>query len=227
MMEIRRSNDRGHADFGWLDSRHSFSFGTYYDAAHMGFSDLRVINQDIVIGGGGFPTHGHRDMEIITYVLRGALSHKDSLGTVETIKAGDVQRMTAGTGIEHSEFNASSTDDVEFLQIWIVPDRAGLEPGYEQISLPVKTGWQKIAEQIGTAETLCVHQDMTLWRGQFSNGADIAIDLTPRRHGWIQIVSGSLAIGSETLHAGDAVALDASTLAHGASECEILFFDLR
>ncbi len=226
-MKIRRSTERGHADFGWLDSRHSFSFGNYYDPAHMGFSDLRVINQDIVKGGGGFPTHNHRDMEIITYVLRGALSHKDSLGTVETIRAGDVQRMTAGTGISHSEFNASATEEVEFLQIWILPARSGLAASYEQITLPQASGWQTIAAPSGSREILTVHQDMQLQRGVFIQDAAMPIDLKPGRQGWLQIISGSVEINGAILEAGDAAALNAAGVARALTDCEAMLFDLR
>src|ERR671919_1055116 len=152
MIQLRRSNDRGHTKFDWLDSRHTFSFGDYYDPKHMGFSHLRVINEDRVVPGAGFPTHMHRDMEIITYVLEGALAHKDSTGTSSVIRVGDVQRMSAGTGISHSEYNASQTEPVHFLQIWIVPNKTGLAPGYEQRAFPLnehRDKWNLIGSEAG------------------------------------------------------------------------------
>lgn len=229
MMTLRNAADRGHANFGWLDSRHSFSFGSYQDPAHMGFSDLRVINQDIVQPGAGFGTHGHRDMEIITYVLSGALAHKDSLGNVETITAGEVQRMTAGTGVEHSEFNASDQMLVEFLQIWILPEQRGLAPGYQQQLLSLKPGWMTVASRHGSDGALTVHQDMKLFRGIFAAGETAAVPLTQDRRGWLQVVRGDLLVGGIAIKAGDGLQIEhEGTLSLQAkTNCELMLFDLR
>jgi quercetin 2,3-dioxygenase len=226
---IRKSNERGQANHGWLDSRHSFSFGDYHDPAHMGFSDLRVINQDRVQPGAGFGTHGHRDMEIITYVLSGALAHRDSMGNVETIQAGEVQRMTAGTGVQHSEFNASKTEPVEFLQIWVLPEKTGLAPGYAQIRLADAWGWHIVASQSGAADALMVHQDMTLWRGQFSQNEKSVLPLAANRSGWLQVVRGTVRIGDHVLVAGDAAAFqnEMSPGLAADTDAELLLFDLR
>jgi redox-sensitive bicupin YhaK (pirin superfamily) len=173
MIQLRRSNDRGPTQLDWLDSRHTFSFGDYYDPKHMGFGDLRVINEDRVVPGAGFPTHSHRDMEIITYVLEGALAHRDSTGTSSVIRVGDVQRMSAGTGISHSEYNASQTEPVHFLQIWIIPNKTGLLPGYEQraFSLDEHRGkWTLIAAKDGREGSVTVHQDVDVWAARFSPG---------------------------------------------------------
>jgi quercetin 2,3-dioxygenase len=229
MITLRHALERGHADHGWLDSRHSFSFGDYHDPAHMGFSDLRVISQDIVQPGKGFATHGHRDMEIITYVLSGALAHRDSMGNVETIQAGEVQRMTAGTGVQHSEFNASTTELVEFLQIWVLPEKTGLAPGYAQISLADAPGWHIVASQSGAADALLVNQDMTLWRGQFSQNEKSALPLAANRSGWLQVVRGTVRIGDHVLVTGDAAAFqnEMSPGLAADTDSELLFFDLR
>jgi redox-sensitive bicupin YhaK (pirin superfamily) len=170
MIQIRRSNDRGHTQLDWLDSRHSFSFGDYYDPKQMGFHDLRVINEDRVVPGGGFPTHSHRDMEIITYVLEGALAHKDSTGINSVIRVGDVQRMSAGTGISHSEYNASTSEPVHFLQIWLIPNKTGLAPGYEQRAFPLnepRDQWILIAARDGRDGSVTVHQDVDVWAARF------------------------------------------------------------
>jgi quercetin 2,3-dioxygenase len=229
MITLRPSDARGHANHGWLESWHSFSFGDYHDPAHMGFSDLRVINQDIIQPGKGFGTHGHRDMEIITYVLDGALAHKDSMGNVETIRAGELQRMTAGTGIQHSEFNASDTGLVELLQIWVLPDASGLTPGYEQVLLENRPGWQVIASRTGADGMLRVHQDMTLLRGQFAAGETTLVPVAQNRKAWLQVVRGTVHLDSQTLTSGDAAALTDLNAAAvmAATDAELLLFDLR
>ncbi len=229
MITLRKSADRGHASFGWLDSRHSFSFGQYHEPAHMGFSDLRVINQDIVQPGAGFGTHGHQDMEIITYVLSGALAHKDSMGNVETIRAGELQRMTAGTGVQHSEFNASDHDLVEFLQIWVLPEKSGLRPSYEQIMLEDKSGWQIVESRQGAAGALTVHQDMHLFRGRFRAGESDGLPLPENRNGWLQVVRGDLRFGDLAVTSGDGVRIQHALpqQLQAVTDSEVLLFDLR
>ncbi len=227
MLIHRPSADRGRANFGWLDSRHSFSFGQYHDPAHMGFSDLRVINQDVVQGGAGFATHGHSDMEIITYVLRGALSHKDSLGTLETIHAGEVQRMTAGTGITHSEFNADPAAPVEFLQIWVLPETLGLVPGYQQMAPVRQPGWQPLASRRGGPDMLTVHQDMVLSLGLLAAGNTLDMPVAAGRCVWLQLVSGEIVVDGVALTAGDGAALTSGTRAQVRADAEVLHFDLR
>src|SRR5687768_18090269 len=196
MITVRPGNQRGSSKFEWLDSRHTFSFGDYYDPQNMGFSDLRVINEDRVVPGAGFPTHSHRDMEIITYVLEGALAHKDSTGTSSVIHVGDVQRMSAGTGISHSEYNASQTEPVHFLQIWIVPNKAGLPPGYEQRAFPVKehqNSWTLVASKGGRDGSVTVHQDVDVWVAGFSAGEQLSFSLKPSRNIWTQVIRGATA----------------------------------
>src|SRR5688572_16739559 len=173
MIKLRRNSDRGHTKLDWLDSRHTFSFGDYYDSQHMGFRDLRVINEDRVVAGAGFGTHSHRDMEIITYVLEGSLAHKDNTGTSSVIRVGDVQRMSAGTGISHSEYNASQTEPVHFLQIWIIPNETGLAPGYEQRAFSLDEHRDQrtlIASKDGRNGSVIVHQDVDVWAARFSPG---------------------------------------------------------
>jgi quercetin 2,3-dioxygenase len=229
MFSIRRASDRGHTQLSWLESHHSFSFGEYHDPQHMGFSDLRVINQDRVQPGKGFGTHGHSDMEIITYVINGALSHRDSMGNVETLQAGEMQRMTAGTGVQHSEFNANTAASVEFLQIWVVPNKLNLAPEYQQITLNAKPGWQLSVSPSGENNGLKVNQDIKIWRGQFLAGETFLLPVPEQRSAWLQIVSGSIKIGQHVLNAGDAVAVknqsypDIETLL----PAELLLFDLR
>ena len=231
MIRLRRSNDRGQTKLGWLDSRHTFAFGDYHDPQHMGFSDLRVINEDRVISGKGFPTHSHRDMEIITYVLEGALAHKDSTGTSSVIRVGDVQRMSAGTGISHSEYNASQTEPVHFLQIWIIPDETGLPPGYEQraFSLDEQGGqWTLIAAKDGRDGSVTVHQDVDVWAARFSPGEQSTFPLKPGRNIWTQMARGTVTLNGMSLTAGDGVAIsEENTLEVKALEdAEILVFDL-
>lgn len=210
MIQVRKSQDRGHFDFGWLDTRHTFSFGDYFDPRHMGFSHLRVLNEDKVKGGGGFPTHAHRDMEIVTYVLGGALEHKDSLGTGSVIRPGDVQRMSAGTGITHSEFNASPKDPVHFLQIWIVPDRRGLTPSYEQktFSREEKLGVLRlIASHDGRAGSVLVHQDVDVYASLLDAGQSIPFAAAQGHKVWVQVARGDINVGGTKLQAGDGAAI--------------------
>ncbi len=229
MLTLRPSAARGHVNLGWLDSFHSFSFGSYHDPAHMGFSDLRVINQDIIQPSAGFPTHGHTDMEIVTYVMRGRLAHRDSMGNVETIAAGEVQRMTAGTGIQHSEYNASDTEPVELLQIWLLPNQTGLAPGYEQIMLENKPGWQVVASRSGADGALTVHQDVTLWRGRFAAGEQSVLPVSATRNAWLQVVRGDALVGDQNLSAGDGakIAGAENMLLTASDDAELLLFDLR
>jgi redox-sensitive bicupin YhaK (pirin superfamily) len=231
MIELRQSDARGRTKLSWLDSRHTFSFGDYHDPQHMGFSDLRVINEDRVVPGAGFPTHSHRDMEIITYVLEGALAHKDSTGTSSVIHVGDVQRMSAGTGISHSEYNASQTEPVHFLQIWIIPDKTGLAPGYEQraFSLDQHQGkWILIASKDGREGSVTVHQDVDVWAARFSPGEQSSFPLKPSRNIWPQVARGAVTLNGMSLNAGDGAAIsEESTLEVKALEAtEILVFDL-
>jgi len=230
-LTLRRSNERGHANFGWLDSRHSFSFGHYHDPKHMGFGPLRVINDDRVAPGGGFATHPHSDMEIISYVLEGGLAHKDSLGTGSVIRPGDVQRMSAGTGIRHSEFNASKTEPVHFLQIWIIPERKGLAPGYEQKTFAdaEKRGKLRlVGSRDGRGGSVTIHRDVDLYATLLSAGETVTHQLPPGRSAWVQVARGSLLLNSERLAEGDGVAVSApGTLRlEGVDDAEVLLFDM-
>lgn len=231
MITMRPARDRGQVNFGWLDSQHSFSFGHYYDPAHMGFATLRVINEDKIAPDRGFDRHGHRDMEILTYVLEGALEHKDSLGNGEIIRPGDVQRMTAGTGILHSEYNASSTDPVHLLQIWILPDRAGLSPSYEQIHITEnqKRGQLRlIASKDGRAGSVTIHQAVDLYATVLDEGQAVRHTFETGHRGWIQVARGSVTIGDRVLSAGDGAAIvDESELilTGSANGTEVLLFD--
>lgn len=230
MIVKRPSNDRGHANFGWLDSYHTFSFANYYDPQHMSFRSLRVINEDRVAGGGGFDTHPHRDMEIVTYVLSGALQHRDSLGNSEVIKAGDVQRMTAGAGIQHSEFNYSPIEPVHLLQIWLLPEKKGLRPGYEQKSiLGLQPGtWSTVAAKEPGEGTLKIHQDVTLSAGKLTPDKGLNYTLTAGRHAWVQVVEGPVTLNGVTLEAGDGAAVsDEKELTFStSSKGHLLLFDL-
>ena len=230
-LSVRKSEDRGRANFGWLDSKHSFSFGHYYDPNHMGFGPLRVINDDRVAPGGGFPTHPHSDMEIISYVLEGALEHKDSLGTGSVIRPGDVQRMSAGTGIRHSEFNASKTEPVHFLQIWIIPEKNGLKPNYEQKAFAnnEKRGRLRlIGSRDGREGSVTIHQDVDLYTTLLDKGDAVDHVIAPGRGGWVQVARGSASLNGETLREGDGVAVSRSGALRieGLGDAEVLLFDM-
>jgi len=231
MISIRRSEERGRADHGWLDSRHSFSFADYHDPDHMGFGALRVINEDRVAPGAGFGTHPHRDMEILTYVLDGALAHKDSLGSGSVIRPGDVQRMSAGRGIRHSEYNASETEPVHFLQIWILPEARGLEPSYEEkhFAADERRGRLRLlASRDGRDGSLTVHQDVALYGGLLDLGDEVTHRLEPGRRAWLQVARGALALNGHSLEQGDGAAIrDGERLVlHATRPAELLLFDL-
>jgi redox-sensitive bicupin YhaK (pirin superfamily) len=231
MITRRPAQERGHARHGWLDSYHTFSFADYYDQRHMGFRALRVINEDRVQPGRGFGTHPHRDMEIISYVLEGALEHKDSLGTGSVIRPGEVQRMSAGTGVTHSEFNSSRTELVHFLQIWILPERTGLPPGYEQRAFPTEEkrgNLRLVASHDGRDGSLTIHQSVDLYVSLLAPGEAVSHLLIPGRHAWIQVARGALLLNDVTLSAGDGAAVsDESRLTMTATDqTEVLLFDL-
>ena len=232
MIKIRRSDERGHANHGWLDSRFSFSFADYYDPAHMGFRALRVINEDYIEPAQGFPTHGHRDMEIITYVIDGELSHRDSMGNGETIRPHEVQRMTAGTGVLHSEYS-SPTDKTHLLQIWILPEKQNLQPGYEQKIFPVEEKQGKlrlVASKGGDDGSVHINQDVKLYASILSNGEEAAHALADGRHAWVQLISGSLTVNGEQLNPGDGAAISNEAelkLKAGEDKTEFLLFDLN
>ncbi len=232
MFVVRRSEDRGHANHGWLEAKHTFSFSSYYDEKHMGFRALRVINQDRVAPGKGFPPHAHNDMEIVTYVTSGALEHKDTLGNSAVIRPGDMQRMSAGTGIRHSEFNSSVTDEVKLLQIWLLPEREGIEPSYEQKSFSNKftpNSWVLTASKAGREDSVKIHQDVDLYVGNFEAGFKKEFTLRPQRYGWLQLVKGRLSVNNvHDLNEGDGLAISDETQLSltGVASCEFLFFDL-
>jgi len=231
MITLRRGNERGSSKFNWLDSRHTFSFGDYYDPQHMGFSDLRVINEDRVAPGAGFPTHSHRDMEIITYVLEGALAHKDSTGTSSVIRVGDVQRMSAGTGISHSEYNASQTEPVHFLQIWIMPNETGLKPGYEQRSFDLEKqsgSWVLVAAGDPRDGALKVHQDAELSLAVLPKGEKLNYSLRAGRQAWLQVGRGKVTLNGSLLDTGDGAAINNEPAVDltANDQSEVLLFDL-
>jgi redox-sensitive bicupin YhaK (pirin superfamily) len=227
MKYIRRSEERGQVDFGWLKSKHSFSFGEYHDPKHMGVSVLRVINDDMVMPDQGFGTHGHRDMEIISYVIEGALKHEDSTGNKYTVPAGDVQRMSAGSGVKHSEFNASNTDPVKFLQIWIQPNVIGIEPSYEQKSIPQQGQLTPLVTPSGSSDTLSINQNASISRLVLMNGEAFTLN-TEQQIGYLHIVKGSLLVDGEEFNAGDAFALDSQQHCEvkASSALEALWFNL-
>ncbi len=231
MITVRKANDRGHANHGWLDSHHTFSFADYRDPEHMGFHALRVINDDRVAAGQGFGSHPHRDMEIISYVLEGALAHKDSMGTGAVIKPGDVQRMSAGTGVVHSEFNASKTDGVHFLQIWIIRDKAGIAPGYEQKSFSDadKRGKLRlVASPEGADGSVTIHADARVYAGIFGAADRAALPLAGKRSAWVHVARGSARVNGHALSAGDGLAItgEPAVVVEGGDEGELLVFDL-
>ncbi|MEP7147598.1 MAG: pirin family protein [Acidobacteriota bacterium] len=232
MINIRRSNERGHANHGWLDTRFSFSFADYYDPQFMGFRDLRVINEDFIEPTQGFPKHGHRDMEIITYMIAGELSHRDSMGNGETIHPNEVQRMTAGTGVLHSEYSSPS-DKTHLLQIWLLPEKKNLQPGYEQkaFSPEEKLGQLRlIASRGGAGGSVHINQDVNLYASILSEGKEIRHDLVDGRHAWLQLISGSLEVNGEKLNAGDGAAIsDEASLEIKSLDdrSEFLLFDLN
>lgn len=231
MITIRKGEDRGYSDLGWLDSLHSFSFGAYHDPAQMGFRALRVINEDKVEGGQGFGAHPHMDMEILSYVLDGGLEHEDSTGTRAVLRPGELQRMSAGTGVIHSEFNASPTERVHFYQIWIYPDRKGLTPEYEQKAFPPEERRGKLrllASPDGRDGSLRIHQDTRLYGALLEPGQELSHALAPQRHAWLQVVRGTLTLNGLDLEKGDGAAVsDESLLAIRARDAaELLLFDL-
>ncbi len=231
MIDIRRSRERGHAHHGWLDTHYSFSFADYYDPRFMGFRSLRVINDDRVAPGRGFPTHSHRDMEIVTYVLEGALQHRDSLGNGSVIRPGDVQRMSAGTGVSHSEFNPSRGEALHLLQIWILPERNGITPGYEQktFSDAQKRGKLRLAASPdGRDGSVKIHQDAKIYASVLGAGDRVRHELRPGRHAWVQIANGKVHLNGETLEQGDGAAISSEPKVElaGVEEAEILLFDL-
>ncbi len=231
MITLRRSNERGHAQHGWLDSHHTFSFADYYDPRHMGFRTLRVINEDRVKGGMGFGTHPHKDMEILSWVLEGALEHKDSLGTGSVVRPGEIQRMSAGTGVLHSEYNGSKTDLLHFLQIWIIPEARGLAPGYEQkgFTEAERQGRLRlIASPDGGDGSVTVHQDLSLYDGLLSPGEEVTHSLAAGRHAWVQVARGAVSLNGERMLAGDGAALsnELQLFLRAEQASEVLVFDL-
>jgi hypothetical protein len=231
MIHVRKASERGASKHGWLDSRHTFSFADYADPRQMGFRALRVINEDRVAPGQGFGTHGHRDMEILSYVLEGELEHRDDMGNGSIIRPGDVQRMTAGTGVMHSERNPSPEKPVHFLQIWLLPERARLTPGYEQKTFAEaerKGKLRLVASHDGRDGSIVVHQDVLLWSGLFDAGGDASFELGAGRHAWVQVARGEIELNGKKLSAGDGAAVsDERKLAlHALSPSEVLVFDL-
>jgi len=231
MIQIRKSADRGHANHGWLDSHHTFSFADYHDPAHVQFSVLRVINEDRVVPGAGFPAHGHRDMEIVSYVLEGGLEHKDSLGTGSVIRPGDVQRMSAGTGVRHSEFNASKSELVHFLQIWILPKTNGIAPGYEQKHFPpddLSGRLRLIASPDGHDGSVTIHQDARLYATKLDGALTAAHALTAGRRAYVHVARGSVTLNGTPLAAGDGARIENETrlFLEQGRDAEVLVFDL-
>ena len=231
MLALRKAEDRGHANHGWLDSYHTFSFGSYYDSEHMGFSNLRVINDDTVAPGGGFSTHGHEDMEIISYVLEGGLEHKDSMGNGSVIRPGDVQRMSAGTGVTHSEYNHSSDEPVHFMQIWLLPNQTGVEPGYEQRCFPLEDRRGKVVLLVspdGRNGSISSHQDALVYGTLLEDGQRLNHLLASDRKAYVHVAAGSADVNGQVLNAGDAMAIEdhGDIQLLGINGAELLIFDL-
>ena len=231
MMKIRRANERGHANHGWLDTYHTFSFADYYDRRWMGFRSLRVINDDIVMPGHGFGTHPHQDMEIITYMLSGALEHKVSMGNGRVIRAGEAQYMAAGSGVMHSEFNPKPDEAAHLLQIWIQPDKKGVQPRYAEKSLAsAETGkWHLVTSKTGREGSIAIHQDADLCLAKLEAGQKVAHELAAARHGWLHVAEGRVTLNGQELTAGDAAALDGPTGAEvkALERAQVLLFDLN
>ncbi len=232
MLNIRKANERGHANLGWLDTHHTFSFADYYDPKHMGFADLRVINDDVIAPGRGFGTHPHRDMEIITYVLEGALEHRDSMGNGSVMRPGDVQRMSAGTGVSHSEFNHSKEEPVHLLQIWLLPDRKDHKPGYEQkhyTDSDKRGRLRLIASHDGDDGSVSVHQDVRVYAALLDGDEAVSHEIEPGRVAWVQVARGTVTVNGQTLKAGDGASAQApGSLAFSDGEqAEILLFDMK
>jgi len=231
MMKIRKANERGHASHGWLDTYHTFSFADYYDPQWMGFRSLRVINDDLVMPAMGFGTHPHRDMEIITYILSGALEHKDSLGNGRVIRAGEVQYMAAGTGVQHSEFNPASDEPVHLLQVWIQPDRKGVTPRYAERSLKDAAAGtlHLVTSKTGRDGSIAIHQDADLWLAKLDAANRVTHKLAPGRHAWIHVAEGEVSFNGETLRGGDAVAVSEETALELSATlpAQVLLFDLN
>lgn len=231
MIRIRKASERGQFDHGWLKTAHTFSFAGYYDPRHMGFSALRVINEDHIAGGGGFPTHGHRDMEIITYIMRGELAHKDSMGNEATIKAGEVQYMTAGSGVMHSEYNASKTEPVDLLQIWLEADQPNRKPGYVQKEFSREEKLNKlcpIATPTGEVGSMQVHQSVSLYASVLESTKKISYTSSSDRCQWVQVISGEVSVNGSKLLAGDGAAITEETkiTLSARKDAEFLLFDL-
>jgi len=230
MITVRKADDRGHFNHGWLDTYHTFSFADYHDPNFMGFRDLRVINEDRVQPGRGFGTHGHRDMEIITYVLEGELAHRDSMGTGSVIRPGEVQRMSAGTGVMHSEMNPSPEKPVHLLQIWILPEREGIKPGYQQKTFPETERQGRlrlVASPDGREGSLEIHQDVDLFASTLRDGKPVTHEFRPNRYGWLQVARGSVDVNGKKLNAGDGAAIEGERSIALRGNGEVLLFDLN
>jgi len=231
MIRIRKAEDRGHADHGWLDTRHSFSFATYHDREHMRFRALRVMNEDVIAPGAGFGTHPHHDMEIVTYVLSGALEHRDSMGNGEVLNAGEFQRMSAGTGITHSEFNPSESEPTHLYQIWLLPERKGIEPSYEQKRFPGQeqlNQLRQVASPDAANGSLAIHQDARIFLASIDVDREITHELKPDRHAWLQVLRGKVSVDGNELQAGDGAAVsdERAVTITGLNNAEIMLFDL-
>ena len=232
MITLRKSKDRGYFDHGWLKTYHTFSFADYYDPNHTHFKTLRVINEDTVEPGQGFGTHSHNDMEIVTYILKGALEHKDSMGNTSVIRPGEVQRMSAGTGVTHSEFNSSKKESVHLLQIWIFPDQKGLKPGYEQKMFDAegkRNHLRLIVSPNGAQGSVNIHQNAEIYDCQLEKGKSVSYDIKPERGAWIQVIQGEVKLGKETLKSGDGASIESekSILLTASQDSEFLLFDVK